>query len=390
MSYADFWYVRFPDGRTLRAASTTILRQELSARRIPFGSMVRRSPSDEWVALEWTQEFADMMEDLAISPSSGKTPVPRAYSPSGAPSDSSSRRSGNSEANPPATVGSRLDPSRLHLIGVRGYVDELLAALDSTLVPKKLLLGLIAGLLLGTLFVFARSTSLGLVNTSRPIIWLLPALGLLVFEGICSLLTRLTYLELARLRPPHWRAAFQGLGRLTLGAFVSKLLVWGALGGLIFVVRWLPFWLSPGEGESWTQSQRFVAGIDMSMGMLFEVLLYPILFFSWLIPPLLASEECSATSGLWQWMVLVRRNVGSVILYQVLAVSLGVLMTTPFQLLVAPFYLPWFRSPEELHEVAGGMRFFLLGLACAPLLTYWITANVFIYLNLRYGASSRL
>ena len=59
MSQADFWYIRFPDGRVLRAASTVVLRQELNAGHIPLGSTVRRSPSEEWVSLAWTQEFAD-------------------------------------------------------------------------------------------------------------------------------------------------------------------------------------------------------------------------------------------------------------------------------------------------------------------------------------------
>jgi hypothetical protein len=70
-------------------------------------------------------------------------------------------------------------------------------------------------------------------------------------------------------------------------------------------------------------------------------------------------------------------------------VGLGVLATAPFLVLIAPLFLPTFYPPKELQEVAGAMRFFLLGLACAPMLTYWIVANVFIYLNLRYGASSR-
>src|SRR5262249_11649543 len=113
MSQADFWYIRFPDGRILRAASTIILRQELSAGHIPLGSTVRRSPEDEWVSLEWTQEFADLVERLAASSRAKqaetrrRTPVPAA-----AP-----RETPNAAPVPvdAATVGSRLDGTRLHL-----------------------------------------------------------------------------------------------------------------------------------------------------------------------------------------------------------------------------------------------------------------------------------
>ena len=53
----DNWYIRLPDGRVLRAASTAILRQHLEAGRIPVGSMVRRPSESEWVTL--AQGLAD-------------------------------------------------------------------------------------------------------------------------------------------------------------------------------------------------------------------------------------------------------------------------------------------------------------------------------------------
>src|SRR5215831_5172867 len=144
MSQADFWYIRFPDGRILRAASTTILRQELSAGHIPLNSTVRRTPGDEWVSLGWTQEFADLVEQLAAAarprrPEARRQAAERREATNAAPVDA-------------VRVGSRLDASQLHLVGVRGHVEELLAALDSTVVAKKLLLGLIAALFLGGLF----------------------------------------------------------------------------------------------------------------------------------------------------------------------------------------------------------------------------------------------
>lgn len=384
MNQVDFWYVRFPDGRVLRAASTAILRQEVSARRIPLASTVRRSPSDEWVSLEWTQEFADVVEELAAHPPS-KVSRPVAPSVHG----TGNSRSTNSTADHSATVGSRLDPARLHLIGVRGYVDELLAALDSALVAKKLLLGLIAALLLGTLFVLERAAWVERDSRWPATAWSLLAVCLVSFDGLAGLLTRLTYIELSRLRPARWRHGLEGLGQVTIWVVVSKLIVWGAVGGLIVLLRWLPYWLGPGPEQLPSASQQILAGTVLVLGMVVEVLLYAVLFFWWLLPPLLVVEGCTIWSGLRQWLLLLRRHLGRVILYQTMAVGLGVLVTAPFLLLIAPFFLPSFYPPEGLQDVSGRTRLVLLGLACAPLLTYWITSNVFIYLNLRYGATSQ-
>jgi hypothetical protein len=386
MSQVDFWYVRFPDGRILRAASTAVLRQELSARRIPLGSTVRRSPSDEWVSLEWTQEFADVVEELMARDRPSFAPTTALGTPPIAPSSS---RSANATAHHSATVGSRLDPARLHLVGMRGCLDELLAALDSALAPKKLLLGLIAGLLLGALLLLERTAWFTHPAHGPAVAGVLLAGCFLVFEGLIALLTRLTYIELARLRPARWREVFDEAERLMLWVGVSKLIVWGTVGGLVVLLRWLPYWLGPGTEGVWSTSQQLLAGSVLALAMFVEVLVWPVFVFWWLLPPLLVVEGGTVWSSLWQWLILLRRHLGQVFLYQAMAIALGVLVTTPFLLGIAPLFLPAFSPPEALQGVAHGTRCLLLGLACAPLLTYWITSNVFIYLNLRYGADNR-
>ncbi len=375
MSQADFWYVRFPDGRIVRAASTAVLRQELDAGHIPLGSTVRRSPSDEWVSLEWSEEFAELVEELAA-----RTP-PRAESRRRA---DKAHGTAATAADRSATVG-----ARLHSIGVRGLLDELLAALDSTFVAKKLLLGAVAGLLLGALFALERAAWFESDSRWRTMAWPLLAAALVVFDGLTALLTRLTYIELARLHPARWSEALEGLGRLTVWLVVSQLMVGGAAGGLIVLLRWLPFWLGPAAEQPWNLSQQILAGSALAVGMLLEALLWPWFFFWWLLPPLLAVEDCTVWRGLRRWWDLLRHNLGRVFLYQTMAVGLGVLLTTPFLLVIAPLFLPAFHPPVELQDVAGGTCYLLLGLACAPLLTYWITANIFMYLSLRYGASGR-
>lgn len=383
MSHADFWYIRFPDGRILRAASTALLRQELNAGHIPLGSTVRRSPSDEWVSLQWMQEFADLVEQRSPPPAP--------------PADRESRRrtagvrgdTANDVPKHTATVGSRLDSSRLHLVGVRGYLDELLAALDSTLIARKLLLGVAAGLLLGGLLALYR-----LSWFERDSRWFVPGcclagVGLIVMDFLTALLTQLTYIELARLRPARWGEGLAGIGRLTFRLVLLHLLVRGSIWGLIVLLRWLPHWLGPAPEEPWTTGQQIAAGNVLAVGMILETLLWPVFVFWWLLPSLLVVEDCSIGRGLRQWLALLRRHLGGVFLYQTAALALGGLVSAPLLVLIAPLFLPSFYPPEALHEVVGGVRSVLLGLACAPMLTYWIVANMFIYLNLRYGASNR-
>ena len=387
MSQADFWYVRFPDGRVLRAASTVVLRQELSAGHVPVGSTVRRAPNDEWVALEWTQEFSDLIEELAARPPTSATPS-RSRAADSPPAPAPRRSTHASSASVPS-VGSRLDPSRLHLVGVRGHLDELLAALDSALAPKKMLLGVVAGLLLGVLLLLERAAWFERDGRRLATAWTLLAVGMVVFDAVSGLLTRLTFIELARLRPARWREALNGLGRLTVWVVASQAIVRGSVWGLIVLLRWLPFWLGPGPEEPWSKSQQILAGSVLALGMVGEALLWSVFFFWWLMPPLLVVEDCTVWTGLRQWLTLLHRHLGQVFLYQTMAVGLGVLVTAPFLLLIAPLFLPTFYPPEALQDVAEGTRFLLLGLACAPLLTYWITSNVFIYLNLRYGTNSQ-
>src|SRR5262249_30490844 len=68
MSHAeDPWYIRYPDGRVRRAASTDTVRRFLGDGAIPLACLVRRSADEEWMALEWTAEFADLIEQLTSS-----------------------------------------------------------------------------------------------------------------------------------------------------------------------------------------------------------------------------------------------------------------------------------------------------------------------------------
>lgn len=380
MSQADYWYVRFPDGRILRAASTLLVRQELSAGHIPLSSTVRRAPSDEWVSLGWTQEFADLVEQLAArspSPSRAAGTTPGAASPAAA---AASRRA------VAASIGSRLDPDRLHLIGVRGYLHELLVALDSTLIDKKMSIAVVAGLILGFLLALAQA---GGFERDAPWIvpaWCLAGAAAIALDFLAALLIQLTYVELARLRPARWRDGLAGIGRLAIRLVLTQAIICGAVWGIIMLLRWAPYWLGGGAEEA---GSEIAAGTVLALGMVLEAALWPIFALWWQVPPILVVEGTSIAGALRQWYALLRHHLGRVLLYQAMAVGLGLGMTLCFLLPIAPLFLPTFVAPEPLANVAAGTRCLLLGLACAPLWAYWTVANVFIYLNLRYGGERR-
>jgi hypothetical protein len=384
MSYADFWYVRFPDGRILRAASTVIVRQELAAGHIPVGSTVRRSPNEEWVSLEWTQEFADLVEQRSVTEREPRHLVAE-----------TERRTGRNTPDHPVTVASRLDPSRLHLLGVRGYLDELLAALDSTLIGKKLFVAALAAILLSGLLAIEE---IALFHRSGPwpvLAWGMVVLTFLVLACATGLITQLTYVELSRLRPARWQEGLTGLAGLTLRLAVLFGIVGGSVWGLIVLLRWLPIWLLPGSASSWSAARQAAADVALVLSMVFETLLWPLCFLAWLAAPILAVEDASIGRGLWRWLSLMRQDLGRAFLYQAMAVGLGLLLTAPFLLLLVPVLsrglVPALevKVAVELEPVASLTRSILFGLACAPLLAYWIVAHVFIYLNLRYGVSNR-
>src|SRR5262245_59782830 len=115
---SDVWYVRLPDGRVLRAPSTVAVRHHVTAGRIPRDSRVRRSQDDEWAPLEWTEEFADLVPLLEA----------RGRESAGA----HNAETATASLPRPVSIASRLDPLQLQTVGVRGSVEELLAALDST------------------------------------------------------------------------------------------------------------------------------------------------------------------------------------------------------------------------------------------------------------------
>jgi hypothetical protein len=351
---SDVWYVRLPDGRVLRAGSTSAVRHHLESGRIPADSRVRRSAGEAWVTLQWTQEFADLA-------------ARRGGRGGGAPSVRKAAL-GDGERH-----GSDAHALHLQTVGVRGVVEELLTALDSALVRSKLVVAAALGL--------ACAVALFLTDSLRPGLdywaWVLVGLALVGTQGVCSsLLTQMTFVELSRLRPARRSEVTTGLARNAGRLILTQGLVGGVVVTLILGMRAL----QPAVDDT---GPGVFAALVVVVRLVLEVLLWPILALCLLLGPIVVIEECSFAQALRQWVAFLRQHINRVFVYEALAAALGAIVALPFLVPVA--LAAWACGAAEWAMPATHVTLWLLaGLALTPLLAYLLVANVFIYLNLRY------
>jgi hypothetical protein len=382
----DVWYVRFPDGRVMRASTTEAVRFHLDSGRIPRASLVRRSPDEEWTALEWVPEFADLLR--ADEPRGGtdyalleSEPLP-AREPA-APARPARRR--HREA-------AREGRMQLHTVGARGMFEEMLSALDNTLVRLKLRIACAMGLAAVVILVLA-----WLLVPFFEWPWTLvtqAAAGialLLVWAVGSTLITQATFTELSHARSAGWADARAGLGRHAVRLAVALLIVVGIplLALLLFPrVRLGLDYLDLEDsvqdfGEATALVLRLVLGVFLALWAGFALLLGPILIV----------EECSVGRALRLWWQLLREHFSRAYLYEALTATLAAVASLP---LLLPVVLlgPW---PEPvapgtatlLTDLRLATLGVLGGLALTPLIAFLIVANLFIYLNLRYEQGPR-
>ncbi|HEV3263195.1 MAG TPA: hypothetical protein VG013_40545 [Gemmataceae bacterium] len=372
---SDAWYVLLPDGNVVRAASTLAVRNHVGSGRIPRTSRIRRTPDEEWVGLEWTEEFADLVKhDSRAAPAVAKAEeAATGWSPS-----------------PPAGVASRLDPMRLETVGVRALLDELLAAMDSTLVRGKLLIAAVAGVVSAVILAFAASASTPLEPTLSLMIWSAAVVAIVVIAAFSNtLLMQMSYVELARLRPARWAEARAGLLPFALRLILCYLVTGGIPLLAIGVLRWLPVWVSGPGVPDWLVGARgpVMEGVVVA-GLVLELVLWPMLCCTLLLGPLIVVEESSVFKALAEWWRLLRRQFGRVFLYEMLAVALAVAAALPFCVPLGLAAAGRVGSAGPTSAVGLGL-FVLGGLAAAPFIAYLAVANVFIFLNLHYEPAPR-
>ncbi len=369
----DDWYVRLPDGKVLHAPTTGTVRKNIKRGRIPTGSTVRRSEEDEWVTLAWTSEFADIIKRADA------TPIPQNKG-------SRRRRTSVSDSNGKAGgTSTRLDPRKLQTVGVRSFFPELLAALENTVVRRKLMPIVLSGLLLGGLFAFSQYavSDLGAARLWTNVILL--ALAGMVLAATSAHLTRTTFVELSQLRPARPTEVQPGWSRRTLRLYVAQLLTVGVSIGLVLFLRALPQWLLPGEATPNAEQWLAAASLAAAVAVVSSVVLWAVILLTLLLAPIFVVEESPVITGLKNWYRLLRQHLGSVIVYELLATTIGLALA----LILALPLLVLIPTYDDRISFAGGMvRSVLLGLPAAFLFAYLAVANVFIYLNLRYETPS--
>jgi hypothetical protein len=376
----DPWYVRLPDGRTIKAKSTASVRHHIEAGHIPLNSMVRRDSSEEWVNLVWAAEFADLGARAGAHPpspsSSGATPVPR------------------------SGVAARLDPMRLQTVGVRGLIDELIAALDSALTRSKMLPAFAAAVLIYLGFFAARVVHHLVLKDDAPWLPLVAgtAFAVLVLSILNAVLSKLTHLELSTMRPAQLKEALASFSGYAIPALIANVFVAGVALGLLFLLQRVPIWADraladAGMGES-TRDLLFTP--IYVVVLLLSILFWLIVGLCWLLTPAIVVEESSWLAGIREWRQLLREQFGRIVVYEGLTILLGIAISLPLILAVSfalyggPSLIPaWpISAAAEPNWIRGAGLAAIHGLTAGPLLALLAVANVFIYLNLRYEQTS--
>lgn len=387
----DVWYVRLPDGRVMRASTTEAVRFHLDTGRIPRTSLVRRSPDEEWTALEWVPEFADLLQGEERPEQSDyglveSEPVP-----------SRETRPGRRVAPRRRAAVVREGPHQLHTVGVRGMVEEMLGAMDSTLVRLKLRIACAIGL--------ASMIIVALVRLLIPELdwpWsLLPAVVtgvvlLTIWALGTTLLTQATFIELSHSRSARWADARTGLGRYTLRLTTALLIV---VGIPVLVLGLLPDVRDGLDELDWSLSaQDWGAAVALGLWLVLWVFLGLWVGFALLLGPILIVEECSVLQGLRFWWQFLREHFSRAYLYEALTATLAAVASLPLLLpvLLAPALVRsyWPRvepvgREHTMNDVLQATLPVLGGLALTPVIAFLIVANLFIYLNLRYEQGPR-
>jgi hypothetical protein len=368
----DPWYVRLPDGRTIKAKSTASVRHHVEAGHVPLNSLVRRDSNEEWVGLVWVAEFADLKREPSAKVSAG------APAPPG--------RSG---------VSARLDPLRLQTVGVRGFIDELFAALDSTLSRSKLVPAFVAAILL-YLGMYAARVLLNWLLDPAP--WVPMAVGsafaVLVLSILNAVLSRLTHLELSTMRPARLADALRSFSTYAIPALLANAVIAGSGLGLLFLLNKAPGWTETAlkDGGMGDATRTLLYTPVLVIVYLLSALVWLFVGLCWLLTPAIVVEESSWFAGVREWRQLLRDHLSRIVVYEGLTILLGIAISLPLAVAVhlalfgAPTLFPAWPAGtgDGASGVLGPVRAAMHGLAAAPLLALLPVANVFIYLNVRY------
>jgi hypothetical protein len=361
---SDVWYVRLPDGRVFRASSTRGVRRHVKAGLIPANSLVRRSAKMEWVALRRRREFADL---LLPRETNGAKLVP-----------SAAEKTKRLKKHPDEIgVAAHLDPDRLHTVGVRGLVQEALAALDCAIVRAKLGVACLVGLFGAVGALAAGDFAAGLTFPQAAVPWAAFTAGLLIVLAVGhAVLMQMTFLELSHLRPARRAEITVGLVRNIFRVALAYLAVAGSAVLCFAVLRWFPAWL---QHESGWKVPALAHDALVVVALILEVSLWPVLASALLLGAVLVVEDCPLRAALRQWWDVLNRHYARFFFFEALTAATGAVGVLPFAVPLAVAAVGRAALPAATDALV-----LLGGLAAAPLIAYLAVANVFIYLYLRY------
>lgn len=375
-NHRDHWFVRLPDGRVIKAKSTASVRHHVEAGSLPVNCMARRDADEEWTSLAWIGEFAD------VAGGSRNVAVLEREAPPSSPSKNGS----SAEIHLKSGISSRLDPLRLQTVGVRGLVDELIAAFDSTVSTGKLKVACIT-CTIGAIAVYLTMRLTGLVYPEG--VWLAQLLGgvvgLIWLACATALLTRQTHLELSSMRPVTPSEANQNAAPFVMRIFVGYLVTIGLAIGVLVLLQHLPEWVAKWTSGMNSNVAEAALTATAVLGTLAAVGVVALILMSFLLPPVLVVEECSLGTALGEWRSVLRQHRLRLMIYEGMAIALAVVAALPVAL---PVYLAQQFGPSlPANWVGLSVPFALWGLALAPAIAFLAVANLFIYLNLRYEYS---
>src|SRR5262249_44197711 len=135
-----------------------------------------------------------------------------------------------------------------------------------------------------------------------PAVWPWAAAGLvvLIVAGFAAaLVTQMTVVELSRLRPARRKEATHRLRANALRLIGCQVLVAGLVVLLIAGLRALPGWVL--TREILPVSADALAAAATVVGLVLEVILWPILGLAFLLAPIVVVAECGVGAALRQW-----------------------------------------------------------------------------------------
>jgi hypothetical protein len=413
VSAADKWDLRLPNGRLIHGLPTEKLREHIRDGRVPRDSQVRRSEKEEWTILEWVAELVPV---AGKTKTARKTPIPNPTNQIQTAAKPAPTTATTSTAEPapvrlvaqqaaaartdaentaarvqiaprgaePLTVGSRLLPRRLGMMDVPAAFREVLSALGLTLVRRKLLLGVIHGLCLGTLLLFVLHAGLEQAWPRLLVHGVGAALFLMFSSFTAAILCRMTYQEVSLLRPGRWRESVRGVVPLMLRTLLATLLLVGTVVGLVVAALYVP---SPVPGGGWSVFRVGLISLLHALTVVLTALILPLYCLVQLIVPIFVVEECSTFQAVGLWYRLVRANVGRILLHETLALGLALLLIAPPALSLT--FLSWSPLQEKCGFVLTVARHLLGGVLVGLALAFLGVVQVFLYLNLRYDTTAR-